>query len=137
MQRILALVDGSDVSMRAAQKAVDIARAFDGAVTLIHAVPYVVVPTEVPLDPAPMLEESARAGEIVLADAARDLGVPTAEQVCLKGGNADAIIDYAEKNAFDLVVVGSKGRNAVERVLIGSTTDRIVHGCTRPVLVVR
>jgi nucleotide-binding universal stress UspA family protein len=35
------------------------------------------------------------------------------------------------------VVVGSTGKGAVQRLLVGSTTDRLVHICRRPVLVVR
>jgi len=35
----------------------------------------------------------------------------------------------------DLVVVGSRGRAAVARVLLGSVTDRLVHISTKPVLV--
>ena len=37
----------------------------------------------------------------------------------------------------DLLVVGSKGRGAVARMLVGSTTDRLVHISHKPVLVVR
>ena len=38
--------------------------------------------------------------------------------------------------AFDLVVIGSRGRNSFARVFLGSIADRLVHICTRPVLVV-
>lgn len=137
MKRILAAVDGSEASLHAARQALDIARAFKGTLTLVHAVPFFALPTEVPIDTGPLLEESTRAGQVVLADAAAALGDPSIGQVCLKGGNSDALIEYAEREGFDLVVVGSKGRNAVSRMLIGSTTDRLVHSCRKPVLVVR
>jgi nucleotide-binding universal stress UspA family protein len=47
------------------------------------------------------------------------------------------LAELAESGNFDLVVVGSKGRGAVSRMLVGSITDRLVHICKRPVLVVR
>ena len=137
MNRILAAVDGSEASLNAARKALEVARAFGASLTLVHAVPFVTLPTEVPIDPGPLLDESMGAGHQTLAAAAQLLGDPSLGQVCLKGGNADSIVEFADREGFDLVVVGSKGRSAVARVLVGSTTDRIVHTCTKPVLVVR
>ncbi len=46
-------------------------------------------------------------------------------------------IDYQALSDADLVVVGSKGRGAVSRMLVGSVTDRLVHISKKPVLVVR
>lgn len=77
-----------------------------------------------------------KGGELVLEQAAREVGLPC-ERLNLTGPVAERIADLAETGQFDLVVIGSKGRNAVSRVLIGSVTDRVVHICRRPVLVVR
>ncbi len=42
----------------------------------------------------------------------------------------------AMSSNVDLVVVGSRGRGAAARVLLGSTSDRLVHICEKPVLIV-
>jgi nucleotide-binding universal stress UspA family protein len=137
MKKILAAVDGSDASMHAVRKALEISDKLGAEVTLAHVVPHVFVPAEVPFDAGRLAEEAMKAGEALLAQAATELGRPAIARVCLRGGPGEAISELAESGNFDLVVVGSKGRGAVSRVLVGSITDRIVHICKRPVLVVR
>jgi nucleotide-binding universal stress UspA family protein len=50
---------------------------------------------------------------------------------------ADAIVEYAEKNGIDLIVVGNKGAGAVERFLIGSVSSKIVSHSPCSVMVVK
>jgi nucleotide-binding universal stress UspA family protein len=47
------------------------------------------------------------------------------------------IMQFAEKNQVDLIVVCSRGRSGVSRWLMGSVADRVVRGATVPVLLVR
>jgi nucleotide-binding universal stress UspA family protein len=53
------------------------------------------------------------------------------------GPPAQTIIDAASEPGVDLVVVGARGLGSVERLLIGSVSERVVHQVDRPVLVVR
>jgi nucleotide-binding universal stress UspA family protein len=55
----------------------------------------------------------------------------------LWGRPSDAIIDSAKKAKASLVVLGTHGRNAFEKLLIGSTAERVVRLCPVPVLTVR
>jgi|SRR5947209_6842556 len=56
----------------------------------------------------------------------------------LKVGNpAEEIIETASEGTFDMIVVGKRGRGAVQRFLIGSVADRVVRHASVPVLVVR
>ncbi len=137
MKKILAAVDGSDASMHAIRKALEIADAMGGELTLAHVVPHVFVPAEVPFDSGRLVEEALRGGELLLTETAKELGRPAMSRVCLKGAPGEALAEFADSGNFDLVVVGSKGRGAVSRMLVGSTTDRLVHICRKPVLVVR
>lgn len=50
---------------------------------------------------------------------------------------ADAIVNYAEKNGIDLIVIGNKGAGAVERFLIGSVSSKVVTHAPCSVLVVK
>ena len=136
MKKILVAIDGSAAAVHAARVALELAPE-PTDVTLIHVVAPVFVPPEVPFGVAPWTEEALRAGEKLLEETIRELGNPKVGRVNLSGAPAETIADFASKEHFDLVVVGSKGRNAVARVLIGSVTDRLVHICKTPVLVVR
>jgi nucleotide-binding universal stress UspA family protein len=130
-------MDGSDASMHAVRKALEIADAMGGEVTLAHVVPHVFVPAEVPFDSGRLADEALRGGEIMLTQAAAELGRPAMSRVCLKGTPAESLAELADTGGYDLIVVGSKGRGAVARMLIGSTTDRLVHISRKPILVVR
>ncbi len=137
MKKLLAAVDGSEASMHAARKALELGDALGAEVTLAHVVPHVFIPAEVPFDAGGLAEDAQRAGEVLLTQAAKELGRPNIARVCLRGSPGEALAELSESGHFDLVVVGSKGRGAVSRVLVGSITDRLVHICRRPVLVVR
>lgn len=50
-------------------------------------------------------------------------------------GNADqAILDYAERNQFDLIIMSTHGRSGVSRWTIGSVADRVLRHSKIPVL---
>jgi nucleotide-binding universal stress UspA family protein len=49
----------------------------------------------------------------------------------------DAIIQFAEENSVDLIVIGTKGKTAIKRFLLGSVTESVVHHAHCPVLVIR
>jgi nucleotide-binding universal stress UspA family protein len=62
-------------------------------------------------------------------------GARAATQV-LYGPPAETLAEAASAGDADLLVVGSRGHGAVARVLLGSTSDRVVHVASMPVLVV-
>jgi nucleotide-binding universal stress UspA family protein len=138
MKKILVAVDGSLASIHAAKAAVELADALSARVTLVHVTPPTVLPGDVPIAPIAELRESELArGAALLEDVQKVLEGVEVDTKNLLGPPAEVIADAAMDEAFDLVVVGNKGRNAVSRVLLGSVADRLVHICKRPVLVVR
>lgn len=50
---------------------------------------------------------------------------------------AEAIADYARREAIDLIVLGTRGRSAIAQLLIGSVAERVVRTAPCPVLTVR
>lgn len=57
--------------------------------------------------------------------------------IVTRGSNvAHAITDYAKTNAIDLIIVGTHGRGAVSRFLLGSVAERVVRTAPCPVLTV-
>lgn len=57
--------------------------------------------------------------------------------VLLEGYPSSEIIDFAENNNIDLIVMGTLGATGLERFLIGSVAEKVVKGSKVPVLVVR
>jgi nucleotide-binding universal stress UspA family protein len=66
----------------------------------------------------------------------RSMGV-TVDFLVWEGDAGEAIIDAAQAEGADMIVVGSHGRGAVGRFLIGSVSDHVVRHASCPVLVVR
>ena len=64
----------------------------------------------------------------------RDVSLATDDVV---GRPARAIIEYAEENDVDNIVIGSHGRDGVARVLLGSVAETVVRRAPVPVTVVR
>ena len=59
------------------------------------------------------------------------------KEVFLEGHPSSEIIDYAENNDIDLIVMGTLGKTGLNRFLLGSVAEKIVRNSKVPVLVVR
>jgi len=138
VKRLLAAVDGSLASIHAAKLAVEIAAGTGGEVTLIYVGRPSLRPGEAPLTPPAQLHEAELAeGARILRAVAGVLEPARVKTLNRLGSPADVIAEEAVDGGYDLVVAGSKGRGAVNRVLVGSVADRLVHVCPRPIIVVR
>ena len=140
MKRILVAVDGSEPSLHAAKLAGELASKLGARLTLAYAAVPMVYPAETAWVPVNEVERATEAhGQEILKQAAaalHELGIETSTLI-LHGPAAETIADAVKAEDIDLVAVGSRGRGAVARVLLGSVADRLVHICTKPVLVVR
>ena len=138
VMKILAAVDGSEVSMRAAAIALAMSNGSAGSLTLIHVTaPFASLPefgTEMP----DVTVQVQRAADTILRHAIQTLGAPSTTALMNRVGSpAEVIADVADHEGFDVVVVGNTGRGAVARIVLGSVADRLVHLCSKAVLVVR
>jgi len=80
----------------------------------------------------------AEHGQQVVADAADAIGDDvTVETVVLDGNPYERIIEFADENDADLIVMGTHGRTGVDRYLLGSVTEKVVRTSDVPVLTVR
>ncbi len=57
--------------------------------------------------------------------------------VLLDGNPSDEIINFAENNNMDLIVMGTLGKTGLEKFLMGSVAEKVVRGSKVPVMVVR
>lgn len=137
LKKILVAVDGSEPALRAVRLAAVLARATGATLTFAYALRPVIAPMEVPANVSTSWYDAERGhARQLLATAAREAGMP-ADALILDGSPAEIIAEEANTGGHDLVVIGSRGRNAAARVLLGSVSDRLVHICAKPVLVTR
>jgi len=140
MKKILVAVDGSDASVKAAKTAFQLADPLGAQVTLVTVVPPMILPGDAPWAPMDDINRAElQRGERVVTETLASLG-RTALNVgtrVILGPIAETLAELARVEDFDVVVVGSVGKGAVKRMLIGSVSDRLVHTCLKPVLVVR
>ena len=68
---------------------------------------------------------------------ARSAGVTQVETFARQGDAADAILDVAEEQGADLIVVGNKGMTGAKRFLLGSVPNKVSHHAPCSVLIVR
>jgi nucleotide-binding universal stress UspA family protein len=150
MVRVLVViaVDGSDVSTMAARQAVTLLGPGCGYALL--EVVRVAVPLTVgavgwapgqAIPPSPemvteMTRLEERTAQADLIGLARQLGVAGRRRVVV-GEPGEAICAVAAEEHADLVVVGSHGKGAWKRALLGSVSEHVVHRAPCPVMVVR
>ena len=134
-KRILVGVDGSDNSLRAAQKAAELASVFKAEVVLLHVIQpaesayFNGMPTSEGAERAKGEERLYRAKEVC-----EEEGLHPELKVRL-GNPAEIILDLSDEG-FDLVVVGNRGISALVRFLMGSVSSRVVSYSKIPVMVV-
>ncbi len=137
--RIIVAVDGSEVSLRAAEHATRIAKQDGAELVALHVVP--VPPFEVKGDLADIYASARRDAKKWMKDvediATRSgIGVKT-EVVVGAYSVVDAILGYAETVKADLIVTGTRGTTPSRRMLVGSVADGLVEYAACAVLVIR
>jgi len=136
---VLAATDFSATADAALDWAVELARQQGARVELIHAV---TVPPSMPgFTPSTGLDFEAdlrRGAETRLAETAsrvREKGAEVAAFLA-PGTPSQVIVDRAEKVSAKAIVIGTRGLTGLRHLLLGSTTQRVVHAARCPVLTV-
>lgn len=135
--KILAALDNSDFAFKALGKAVDIAKQEHAELTIYSAYSNVWQLEEIPAQTLEFLKQQA--DELVLKGKAivEKEGISVSTVTESGYSPADCIVNYAEQNHIDLIVVGHKSRNILSRLLIGSVAVKVVTYAPCSVLVVR
>ena len=136
--------DGSDTASQAVRQAVDLARSVGAKLELVSA--YEPVPSqrlqEERRDAPEDLQWAISPREDVDAtlEAAAEIarGADVAVNIYARQGDpADAILDVAEEQDADLIVVGNKGMTGAKRFLLGSVPNKVSHHAPCSVLIIR
>lgn len=137
VRNILVPVDGSEGSDRAVAQAIQMAEACEAKLNFLYVANINQLAINACLSDA-ILEAVTKAGAVIL-DRAMQM-VPSGidkEAFSETGSPAVVILDFAESNPCDLIVMGSRGLGVVKGVLLGSVSQYIVEQAKCPVLVVK
>ncbi len=144
--KILVCTDGSKLSDKAVKKAAKAAALIeDTEVTVIHVHQPIHIPPPYGAGYAPVAtpsrlnEQIKEEGKKILEGAASTLAENGVKfnTFLLDGHVPSKITDYAAEHRFDLLVIGSKGRTGLEKVLMGSVSSTVVQEVDCDVLVVK
>jgi nucleotide-binding universal stress UspA family protein len=137
--------DGSDTANTAVRYAIDLARELGARLQIVSAYEPVSdqrlreEKVEVPKDLQWMV--NPREDVLALLERAKqeghDAGVEQVQTFARQGDAADAILDVAEEQRSDLIVVGNRGMTGAKRFLLGSVPNKVSHHAPCSVLIVR
>ncbi|WP_435348856.1 universal stress protein [Haloarchaeobius sp. HRN-SO-5] len=138
LDELLVPTDGSEMADAAADEAIELALETDATLHVVNVVDRTMVWEDTPS--GSVLKALERAGKEALEsviERAEAAGVSSVQASALSGRPHRAIVDYADENDVDCIVMGTHGRGGVSRVLVGSVTERVVRLSDVPVLSVK
>jgi len=137
--RILVPHDFSEASAAAVRRAAAWASALSAEITLLHVVEPVVYPEFYSVDVLSddLMERLVERSERALRAAADDLLEEVKARVVVEVGRAaNTIVDHADPDRFDAVVMATRGLSGLEQVLLGSVAESVLRRCKVPLLAV-
>jgi nucleotide-binding universal stress UspA family protein len=137
-EKILVPIDGSEYSLHALEKAVQIAKKFDGRITLINVYSvssFNVTPSQV----FAYVLEIRKSGESILSEGEKIVKAEGLQvETFLKEGHiVEEILKKAREGNFDLIVIGAKGISRLKEILLGSVSHGVTTHAPCPVLIVK
>lgn len=136
VRRIMVPIDFSDGSTRALRHARELALTYGAEIVALHAIEEVVLPMAYGMAPKQVDAEAVRPNvERALADLLSEhVGVEHARAEIRVGYPPQEILDAIDEEEIDWVVMGTHGRQGLNRLLMGSVAERIVRHAPCPVL---
>ena len=142
-KHILVPIDGSATSMLAVSKATALAKTFGSVVTALYVVdpyPFTGVGADFAYGQAQYLSAATAEANTALDTAKKAMQEAGVEAATVVGeGHAvqEGIARALDSTGADLIVMGSHGRRGIEKLVLGSVTQRVLGVVHIPVLVVR
>jgi nucleotide-binding universal stress UspA family protein len=137
--KIMIATDGSKQVEKAVKSAVELARLTGArlyAVYVIASTGY--TPRNFGWEESlrEILEAEAKRAVTFVEEAGKNSGIEV-ESVILDGHPADRVMEFAEQEGIDLIVMGTLGRTGLDRFLLGSIAEKVVRHSKTPVMVVK
>ena len=139
VRRILVPVDFSDASDVAINHAKELALTYGAQIDLVHVVEEVIYPSTYGVETTgiPTADVVDRVEEALAGLAREEIGYEHVTVEAIPGYAPTTILDYVDDHDVDLIVIATHGRTGLDRMLLGSVTERIVRRAPGPVFVVK
>ena len=138
--KILVAIDGSDASMYAADYAISISKEYNNAELYALHVIRADVDLFGPHETSEFMTTMRNEGEKYLNKVrlkANEKNIQIKTEIISSTNIAGGIVDYAEENNIDLIVIGTRGRSGFKKLLLGSVASHVVTYAHCAVLVVK
>lgn len=141
--KVLVPVDGSKCSLEGLNVAIDYAKTKNAKICLINVVSVIEgVDLEISASTKESLKDGmAKRAEYIVQQACGVLAladvIATCREIVASTSVPDAIIDYAEKEKVDLIIIGSRGLSPSSRFKMGSVASKVVRHAPCSVYVVK
>nr|WP_211184655.1 universal stress protein [Paenibacillus lemnae] len=134
--------DGSEVSVKALGRAVELARVTpEASLDIVHVYEYprffvgegiAPIPASVNKEIFDLAEQTTNELKERMAEAGVEGNVHM-----IQGSPADVILEYTVQHDVDLIVIGSRGLNGIREFVLGSVSHNVVQHAGVPVLVIK
>ncbi|WP_209125129.1 universal stress protein [Alkalihalobacillus sp. BA299] len=137
-KRILLPADGSEHSIRAAEKAIAIAKAdVQSSVTVLYVVDGSTSKADVLKNWDSLGIASQRKAKLSAIEQQALNEKINFEIKIVRGEPGPAIVKYANDHKYDLIVIGSRGLNALQEMVLGSVSHKVAKRALCPVMIVK
>jgi nucleotide-binding universal stress UspA family protein len=151
-KKILIAFDGSEASKRALDYAADMASDAKGQLIVLTIVPKITLPIfpDEGFGSAPsasaqdfgeyqdrMKSTYTKALNEATNEAKKKFSDLNVTPIIYEARPSVAIVEEAEKQAVNLIVMGSRGLGGISGWILGSTSRRVVESCTKPILIIK
>ena len=151
LSKVLVAIDGSPASFDAADYAIMLAKQQNSQLFLLHVLHPIEYYSSLqffdvkqPQDSTMLIEQAKNEANKWFDDIKQKTGETTSEKqikletsIIISTKTVDSILDYAEDKGVDLIVLGTRGRSGIKKLLLGSTASGVVTYSHCPVLVTK
>ena len=138
--KILVSIDGSEPSTNAADYAISVANIYHSELIVLH-----VIPSDVSLfgpSPPPHLDELKKEAQqyldkIVQTARMNNNSIQVESKIIASPSVVGGIVNFAENEGIDLIIVGTKGRSGIKKLLLGSVASGVVTYAHCPVMIAK
>jgi len=137
IKKILVALDGSPNSFRGLDAAINLARYCHATITGTYVLEIVKpqVDEQISSLEKTLLEHAQKIMKKAKMKAAQN-GILFFDKITY-GDSGRKIVDIAQRNNFDLIVISSRGMGSLKEIFLGSTSNHVLHKSKKPVLVIK